>query len=293
MANDERHKHSWLAVLHGQRRGANLLIRLAEPISEELIREHFNEQITEHERVSYDPDSDSIRAEKRRCFQQILLSVQPLARLQGEQLTSCWQDWLGNQDVEDLPFFNDIEDITARLAMARQLNLEANSYGDETADWPEVTSQWLMKSDVIQGALAKCRNRAQLMKLNWNELILQSLTWPQRQSLEQLLPGKITVPSGSQRALRYESAERVVLSVKMQEMYGSSEPLTIANKRQSVTVELLSPAGRPIQTTNDLPRFWQGSYADVRKDMKGRYPKHYWPEDPTTALPSAKTTKNK
>ncbi|MDC8832082.1 ATP-dependent helicase HrpB [Alteromonas gilva] len=290
---DERHNHAWLAVLNGQRRGTNLIIRLAEPIREALIRSHFSEQISHQEWLSYDPDTDSIRAEKRQYFQHVLLSSQPLSRLRGEQLVRCWQDWLQPQEIQDWPFFGEIEDILQRVAMARRLKLEASGYAAETTEWPDITSQWLLQSDAVHAGLAQCRTRAQLIRLNWPELILQSLTWPQRQTLEQQLPGKIKVPSGSQRPLRYESAERVVLSVKMQEMYGSSQPITVANGRQPVTVELLSPAGRPIQTTNDLPRFWQGSYTEVRKDMKGRYPKHYWPEDPTTALPSTKTTKNK
>ncbi|NVK56373.1 MAG: ATP-dependent helicase HrpB [Alteromonadaceae bacterium] len=291
--SDEQHNHAWLAVLAGQRRGANLLIRLAEPISEDLIREHFSAQISQHERLSYDPDSDSIRAEKNQYFQHILLSTQPLTRVNGEQLVSCWQDWLGQQPIQDWPFFVDIEPVLQRIAMASNLQVAVNSYADEDADWPETSGQWLLTSETVNIALAKCRTRAQLIKLNWPELVLQSLSWPHRQSLDELLPLKITVPSGSSRLLRYESPDRVVLSVKMQEMYGSDQLITIANKRQPVTVELLSPAGRPIQTTHDLPCFWQGSYSEVRKDMKGRYPKHYWPEDPTTAQPSAKTTKNK
>lgn len=282
----------WLAVLSGQRKGANLLIRLAEPVDESLITEYFGKQIVTQQRAFYDADNDAMRAEEQRYFGQILLASNPLTRLNESQRAVCWQQWLTNRDLKDWSFFNELEDSLNRMAMAARLKLPTGGY-DEEESWPNIDSQWLLEQDAMQQALGKCVSMVQLKKLDWKEVLLQTLSWSQRQSIGQYLPDRLIVPSGSARALRYESDSRVVLSVKMQEMYGSNAPVSIGQGRQPVTVELLSPAGRPVQTTNDLLRFWQGSYAEVRKEMKGRYPKHFWPEDPTTAIPSAKTTKNK
>ncbi|MCP3865328.1 MAG: hypothetical protein GY695_19725 [Aestuariibacter sp.] len=179
-----------------------------------------------------------------------------------------------------------------RLCMARTLNLEYKHYG-ETHTWPEPTAGWILACDAVYSALQHCQSVAQLKQLPWDKLLFQSMPWPLQEALNSQLPDAITVPSGTRRALRYDSPTRVVLSVKMQEVYGSSEPVCIANGRQTVTVELLSPANRPIQTTDDLPGFWKGSYVEVRKEMKGRYPKHIWPEDPTTAQATILTTKPK
>ena len=282
----------WLAVLSGQRKGANLLIRLAQPIEESVIFSHFAALIRTEQYAFYDAQSDAIKAEERCYFKQILLSRRPLARLGEAQRIQCWKDWLCDRNIKDWPFFNELEETLNRLTMARELNIVSGGY-EGNAPWPDIDAQWMLEQDEVQSALGRCKSLGQLQKVHWPEVVLQTLAWPLRQAIEQHLPMSLKVPSGSVRRLRYESESRVVLSVKMQEMYGSAAPVTVGQGRQTVTVELLSPASRPIQTTNDLPRFWQGSYAEVRKDMKGRYPKHYWPEDPTTSIPSVKTTKNK
>ena len=105
--------------------------------------------------------------------------------------------------------------------------------------------------------------------------------------LERLAPTHLDVPSGSRRPIDY-SGEIPVLAVRIQEMFGARETPTIADGRQAVVIHLLSPAGRPAQITQDLAGFWKNSYPDVKKDLKGRYPKHYWPEDPLNARPTAR-----
>lgn len=282
----------WLAILSGQRKGANMLIRLAQPIEEQVINTYFAASVSSQQVAFYDAQSDTMKAEERRYFKHILLSRKPLAKLGEAQRAQCWQDWLSEKNIEDWPFFNALEETLHRLNMARTNNFVASGF-DGDAPWPDVTARWLLGQEAVHAVLGRCTSLNQLQKVQWADVLLQTLSWPQRQIIEQQLPASLKVPSGTTRRLRYENASRVVLSVKMQEMYGSATPVTVAQGRQIVTVELLSPAGRPIQTTNDLPRFWQGSYAEVRKEMKGRYPKHYWPEDPTTATPSIKTTKNK
>ena len=114
------------------------------------------------------------------------------------------------------------------------------------------------------------------------------LTWDHRQSLNTLLPERTRIPSGREAQLHYGDRE-VVLAVKLQEMFGCDQGPSVLNGRVPVTLELLSPAGRPLQRTQDLAGFWTGSYRDVRREMRGRYPKHPWPEDPRQALATART----
>jgi ATP-dependent helicase HrpB len=127
----------------------------------------------------------------------------------------------------------------------------------------------------------------QLIEALWGEV-----SWQQRQSLNQLLPESLLIPSGRQARLDYRDGE-VCLAVKLQEMFGCLETPRVLEGRLPVTLELLSPAGRPLQRTQDLEGFWRGSYHDVRRDMRGRYPKHPWPDDPATAIATARTNKRR
>ncbi|MEC8376980.1 MAG: ATP-dependent helicase C-terminal domain-containing protein [Pseudomonadota bacterium] len=149
-----------------------------------------------------------------------------------------------------------------------------------------------MSIDSVKEALAACTSIKALNAIAWNTLLNNALSWPQQDALAQLLPSAITIPTGRQAKLDYRSNGDVVLAVKMTEMYSQAAPITVANGKVPVICELLSPAGRPLQTTSNLQAFWQGSYKEIQKEMKGRYPKHFWPDDPSTASPTAKTKKN-
>lgn len=271
----------WLAILIGQRKDSEMMIRLAQPIDLEQLRTYLPEQFSCSQQVVYDPINDAIKAQEHQYFGQINVLTKPLSRINSKALVSFWKQWLGNKSRAQWPIFSAMQPALYRIAMAKRLNLPCEHY-TQTEEWPELNSDWLLQSPPLLNGLKKCYSVAQLKQLDWCSLITQTLPWYQQQQLERLLPLQLTLRSGFKRRLRYESAERVVLSVRMQDMYGCNQPLLIADSRQTVVVELLSPANRPIQTTDDLARFWQGSYAEVRKEMKGRYPKHNWPEDPTT-----------
>ena len=132
------------------------------------------------------------------------------------------------------------------------------------------------------------RRRRDLRRIDVREVLLHGLTWRQRREVERLAPLRLEVPSGNHHRVDY-SGEHPVLAVKLQELFGSTETPRVAGGEVPVVLHLLSPAGRPLQVTQDLASFWAGAYAEVRADMRGRYPKHPWPEDPTTAVPTAGT----
>jgi ATP-dependent helicase HrpB len=130
----------------------------------------------------------------------------------------------------------------------------------------------------------------QLDRLALGQVLVESLDWAQQQSLAKLAPTHMDVPSGSRVRLDY-SGEEPVLAVKLQELFGQTQTPTIVAGKMPVLLHLLSPARRPVQVTRDLAGFWQGSYFEVRKDLKGRYPRHPWPDDPLNAPASARAKK--
>ncbi len=129
-----------------------------------------------------------------------------------------------------------------------------------------------------------CRRPADLGRLNLSAALLQLLTWQQRSALDQLAPVHLAQPDGRSAPIDYESG-RPIWRVRLQRVLGLDRHPTIGPRDQPLTIELLSPANRPVQVTTDLPGFWRGSYAHVRADLRGRYPKHPWPERPWEPLP--------
>ncbi|MGB8840876.1 MAG: ATP-dependent helicase C-terminal domain-containing protein, partial [Aliidongia sp.] len=128
----------------------------------------------------------------------------------------------------------------------------------------------------------------ELAGLDLAKLLHDRLDWPRQRDLDRRAPTHLTVPSGSRIAIDYAAGDQPILSVKLQEMFGLAQTPTIADGRVRLVLELLSPAHRPIQVTSDLAGFWAGSYKAVRADLRGRYPRHPWPEEPLAAMPTAR-----
>lgn len=134
---------------------------------------------------------------------------------------------------------------------------------------------------MVIASLRKTIEFKSLSKLPFQTLLKSMLTYQQQKTLDTLLPLKLELPNGRAANLEYQEDGKVVLSVRMQELYGLKEHPYIMRGKIPIICEILSPAQRPIQTTMDLPRFWKGSYSEVKKEMRGRYPKHRWPDDPS------------
>lgn len=130
-----------------------------------------------------------------------------------------------------------------------------------------------------------------LRQVNIAEALTRLLSWQQRQRLDSALPSHYTVPTGSRLSIRYYDDKPPILAVRLQEVFGEQSSPRLAEGRVAVVLELLSPAHRPLQITGDLAAFWQGAYREVQKEMKGRYPKHVWPDDPANTLPTRRTKK--
>ena len=160
--------------------------------------------------------------------------------------------------------------------------------------WPAVDDEAIVAdADARIGPFLRgARRRRDLELVDGREILLHGLDWSARSRIDELAPVRLAVPSGNTHRVDY-SVDPPVLAVKLQELFGSTETPTVGGGRVPVVLHLLSPAGRPLQVTQDLPSFWAGAYADVRADMRGRYPKHPWPEDPTTATPTSRTNRRR
>jgi ATP-dependent helicase HrpB len=174
-------------------------------------------------------------------------------------------------------FFDDAPDLRARIATARRL--------DPGGDWPDVSDSALLQTldDWLLPWLQQGSGVAQLRRLRLDQLLVQRLGWERQQRLDAWLPPSVETPAGTRRSVRYAIDADPVLSVPLQEMLGLAQGPRLMDGRLPLILELLSPAGRPLQVTADLAGFWAGAYDAVRKEMRGRYPKHFWPEDPAGA----------
>ena len=141
--------------------------------------------------------------------------------------------------------------------------------------------------------LAGLRRLEDLRRLDWTEVLLSGLSWERRAALDRLAPTHVTVPSGSRIPVDYADPAAPVLAVRLQEMFGERETPTVGGGAVPLTLHLLSPARRPVQVTRDLAGFWRGTYFEVRRDLKGRYPRHHWPDDPLEAAPTRRTKPRK
>jgi ATP-dependent helicase HrpB len=159
--------------------------------------------------------------------------------------------------------------------------------------WPDVSASAL--TDNLEQWLGPYLNhvvrREHLMRIDLQAALQGLLTWDQQRLLDEFAPLHFTAPSGSRLTIDYRTSAAPILAVKLQALFGLRTTPRIASGRVALSLHLLSPAGRPVQITDDLAGFWANSYFDVRKELRGRYPKHPWPDDPLTAIPTEKTKK--
>jgi len=291
----------WLAVLDGQLIKSTVAIRLAQPVPESWLRLAFPDAFSEKRSVILNRDTGAMEARVSTGFYEITLNSTPVSGQEKSREKAFWDDalcnaWFAHLDALPLsswPLSDADWQWWRRVEMAGKLNLPQDKAFDEPDPWPSSLSDLVHRAkDSLAPVLKSCKSIKNLKQLPWKTALNNGLSWPQQDALATLLPTHVAIPTGREASLDYRENGDVVLSVKMQELYSQSAPLTIAGGRVTVVCELLSPAGRPLQTTSDLAAFWQGSYKEIQKEMKGRYPKHFWPDDPANAVPTSKTKKH-
>ena len=192
-----------------------------------------------------------------------------------------------NAVLENLSQAFDLEDKTNKNFIGRLKVLKSTSYGK---DYPEINENWL-KRTLLSIADKNKLSFEWLQKEKISSIYLNQLSWKQKEEFERLVPERFMVPSGSNIKIDYTDGNKPILPVKMQEMFGQAQSPSICNGEITLITHLLSPANRPVQITTDLASFWKNGYKSVVGELKGRYPKHFWPEDPANSLPTRNTSK--
>lgn len=254
---------------------------LAAPLTRAEIENLFADALTDGEVVRWDDRSESVVARRQRRLGACVLEDKPLPAPDPARLAEGLVDGVRRSGLHVLPWDKRTEQLRARIAF---LNAA------EGAPWPDVSDAALLATleDWLAPYLTGMSKLAHLRKLDLTETLKAQLPWDLQQRLDREAPTHFQVPTGSRIALDYATGETPVLAVRLQEMFGCTEHPAIAGGRVPLVVHLLSPAHRPVQVTQDLPGFWTSSYASVKADMKGRYPKHPWPDDPLSATPTTR-----
>ncbi|WP_313377077.1 ATP-dependent helicase HrpB [Pantoea sp. CTOTU50773] len=280
-------RYEWLiapTLLQGAS-AAEARMLLALPVEISALRQQCPELVSQRIDVEWDEEKGTLRAWKRELVGALVLKAQPQARPEPEILHPAMLRWIREKGLSVLGWTPEAEQLRLRLHCAAEwLPEEA---------WPPLDDESLLDSleRWLLPEMGSVRDLKSLQAVNLVSALLHLLTWSQRQRLDTVLPTHYTVPTGSRLPIRYDAEKPPALAVRMQEMFGEAQNPAVAEGRIPLVLELLSPAQRPLQITRDLAAFWRGAYPEVQKEMKGRYPKHPWPDDPANALPTRRTKK--
>ncbi|SEM62187.1 ATP-dependent helicase HrpB [Pseudomonas sp. NFIX51] len=289
---DSLMKQPWLVIADlGSRQGQREeRIYLAADFDPALFDSVLAEQVRCVDQLDWDEREGLLRAERQRKVGELVLSREPLTGLDEAARCQALVNLVRRKGLELLPWTPELRQWQARVALLRQLDLEAKG----ESQWPDVSDAALLKSleNWLLPYLGKVSRLSHFANLELASIVHSLLPWPLPQRLDELAPHHLTVPSGSSIRLDY-SEQPPILAVRLQELFGLAETPRIAGGRQVVKLHLLSPARRPVQVTQDLANFWRSTYAEVKKDLKGRYPKHYWPDDPLVAEATARAKPRK
>ncbi len=278
--HDALHDAPYLAIADLEGTSPEARIVRAAPITLDELREDFGEQFVRVQLVEWDERTKTVRARKRTMLGAIVIDdvvwSDADASVVLQTVLDAIRAQLHRSGIEALPFSQAATRLRERMAFVRA--------HDES--WPDVSVPSLSGSleEWAGPYVAGVRTWAQLSSIDWHEALQSLMPWAQRSALERLAPTHIEVPSGSRIALDYSDAMAPVLAVKLQEVFGWTNTPMVMDGRVLLTLQLLSPAQRPVQVTRDLAGFWRSSYFEVRKELRGRYPRHPWPEDPLTAV---------
>lgn len=285
LSDDALQGEPWLAVAQLDGGTDEGRIYLAAPVHPDDL-EPFSQPV---EFVDWDNQQGALVARLEHRIGQVALSTEPIKTIPKEKRKAVLARVLRSEGLGLLAWSEEMRQWQARVMSLRKWRGEKAS-----EEWPEVSDAHLLETlqDWLLPYLDKVNRREDFAKLDLPSILSGLLPWPLRQQLEQLAPVRLEVPSGSKVRLEYSlEGAPPVLAVKLQEMFGLADTPTINEGRTKVMLHLLSPAQRPIQVTQDLRSFWQNTYPEVRKELRGRYNKHPWPEDPWNALPTKKTNR--
>jgi ATP-dependent helicase HrpB len=269
----------YIAVAELTGTAANGRILLAAPITQGEIELRFADQIETADEVSFDRGAMALRARRRKTLHAITLSEAPLALQPSAETARVLADGLISAGLDKLPWSKSAKQWRDRVMFLRKA---------EGEPWPDLSDDALaaQREAWLVPVLFDKTSLKELSSGDLSDALMTLLPWELRARLEREAPTHFEAPTGTQLAIDYEAEQGPTIAVRLQELFGLNTHPSIAKGAVPLVLELLSPAQRPVQVTRDLPGFWRGSYAAVRSDLRGRYPRHPWPEDPASAMPT-------
>jgi ATP-dependent helicase HrpB len=269
-------REPFLAVAELSGTAARGRILLAAPITLEEIEARFADAIERREDIAFDEASGSLRGRRSERLGAVVLAERPLAVTPGPKAASALAEGIARRGLARLPWSKALQQWRDRVTFLRRT---------EGNEWPDL-SDAALAANVSEWLAPMLEDKTAIAQVAGDELstaLHALLPWPLKRRLDAEAPTHFAAPSGSSVPIDYDDAEGPKLSIRVQELFGLGHHPSIAGGKVPLVVELLSPAHRPVQVTRDLPGFWRGSYAAVKSDMRGRYPRHPWPDDPLQA----------
>jgi ATP-dependent helicase HrpB len=254
-------------------------IVLAAAITLQEIEARFAERIEDRDAVTFDTNSASLRARRSRRLGSLTLAEQVKQVSPNADTARIFAQGLAGLGIDRLDWSRAALQFRTRVGFLRKAE------GDE---WPDLSDEGLARStsEWLEPLLADKTARNQLSAGELFDAVSNLVPWNLRRRLDSEAPTHFTAPTGTSVPIDYEAEQGPTVSIRVQELFGLAQHPTIAGGRIALVIELLSPGHKPVQNTRDLPGFWRGSYADVRTDLRGRYPRHPWPDDPAAAAPT-------
>ena len=270
----------WIVVAELRDADRDARVLRAAPLDEAAIERVYPERFISEDRVFWDADQQKIAAHRVKRFDRIELEIHPIAQPDPARFADALVDAVRKVGLDVLPWTETTRQWRERVRCLHVWMPEQT--------WPDLSDEMLLVDldHWLRPSLAGKRRLDALSESDLATALKSCMDWSQRERVDTLAPSRIRVPSGMDRAIHYAHDAEPVLAVKLQELFGLADTPRIAEGRVALTLHLLSPAGRPLQVTRDLKGFWERTYPEVKKEMKGRYPKHPWPDDPWTAAPT-------
>ena len=254
-------------------------ILLAAPITQDEIEHYFADQIESSEEITFDRGAMALRGRRKRTLHAVTLSEAPMSLSPSAETAKIFADGVIAAGLDKLPWSKSLKQWRDRVMFLRKAEGES---------WPDLSDAALAATsdEWLAPALYDKTSLKDFSAGDLSDAVMNLLPWELRARLDREAPTHFEAPTGTMLAIDYEAEQGPTIAVRLQELFGLNTHPSIAKGAVPLVLELLSPAQRPVQVTRDLPGFWRGSYAAVRSDLRGRYPRHPWPEDPASAMPT-------
>jgi ATP-dependent helicase HrpB len=281
--------HDYIVAVHLDGNPRNARVYLAAPLSREDLEDEFHDRLKTDQSLFFDQKTGSVKSMERILFGAIMVDERPSAHMDPDQACRVLMEEIQKRGVSCLPWTPKLTSLRDRACFLKASGIFPDLPDVSDPALEETLENWLAPF------LTGIWSFKALERMDLETAFLSLLSWETQKKIDTRAPTHIIVPSGSRLPVTYRGdhglLDSPVLAVRLQEMFGCRATPEIAGR--ALTLHLLSPAGRPVQITRDLESFWKNAYAEVKKDLMGRYPKHFWPDNPLLALPTNRTKKKR